>query len=435
MSRKLELLITIIGDVAILTSIFVISWKASYINVPASSWNGVLANIVILLYWLFLFKSFDLYETRSSIQLMNELSKLFWVIVLGMITLIAGAYITNINFIKARGFLPSYVILSGILLVWRLLWRGIVGENVKALPSKVLIFKNGDPSEERHGFNVVKEIKFSEINPSTSKTIFKNNNIDGIVIESNGHAKEDILNLISQFAEGRYKIFISPKLYSYVYQHFLVNKVPESSFLQVIFHPLSNWDRFLKRVTDLIISTISLIIAAPLLLVTAALIKIDSRGAVLYRQKRIGLHGKKFELLKFRSMVADAEKHTGPVWAKKNDQRITRMGRIMRPFRIDELPQLLNVLSGEMSFIGPRPERPHFVSRFEHQIPFYRLRHNVHPGITGLAQVKYSYDRTIEDVRTKLQYDIEYINNISLRLDLKIFLKTIRTVLQKEGAH
>jgi lipopolysaccharide/colanic/teichoic acid biosynthesis glycosyltransferase len=134
-------------------------------------------------------------------------------------------------------------------------------------------------------------------------------------------------------------------------------------------------------------------------------------------------------------MISDAEKYTGPVWAVKNDKRITRIGKVLRPFRLDELPQLINVLKGDMSFVGPRPERPHFVENLKREIPLYRLRLNVHPGVTGLAQVRHTYDKSIDDVRRKLEHDLEYINNLSLNLDLKIFLKTILTVLKKEGAH
>jgi len=134
-------------------------------------------------------------------------------------------------------------------------------------------------------------------------------------------------------------------------------------------------------------------------------------------------------------MISDAEKHTGPVWAAQNDKRITRVGRILRPLRLDEWPQLFNVVKGDMSFVGPRPERSHFVERLKKEIPLYNLRLNVHPGVTGLAQVRHNYDRSIEDVKKKLEYDLEYVNKISLRLDTKIFLKTILTVLHKQGAH
>lgn len=341
----------------------------------------------------------------------------------------------NINFIKAQGFVPSYCLLLSLIPLWRFIWWGIEGEYFKNRPQKVLIFKNGDTITNYSNFTVLKEIKFNKITPQLAEQIFKENRIDGILIESNGKKPDEVLKLISQFAEIKHKIFITPKLYPLIYQHFLVNKVPDSALLQVIFHPLSGWDRFLKRFTDIFLSTIVLLVLSPIMLFIALLIKIDSDGPVFYKQKRIGLRGKQFLLYKFRSMIADAEKYTGPVWAKKNDWRITRMGKIMRPFRLDELPQLFNVLVGDMSFVGPRPERPHFVSQFIDTIPFYRLRHTVLPGITGLAQVKYSYDQTIEDVKKKLVYDLEYINNISLKLDLKIFLKTILTVIKKEGAH
>jgi exopolysaccharide biosynthesis polyprenyl glycosylphosphotransferase len=220
-----------------------------------------------------------------------------------------------------------------------------------------------------------------------------------------------------------------------IYQYSLVEKIEGSSFLKVIFHPLSSWDRFLKRVIDIVISVVSLTVLSPILLLLGILIKLDTPGPVFYKQARVGLRGKKFTLIKFRSMISDAEKQSGPVWAKKNDKRTTRVGRIVRPYRLDELPQLFNVLKGEMSFVGPRPERPAFVKHLGEAIPFYGLRLIVYPGITGWAQVKHNYDRSLDDVKKKLAFDLEYINNMSLRLDLKIFLKTVLTVMKKEGAH
>ncbi len=435
MPRRLEVLITICGDAFLLLLISFISWKASLINNPITNLKALFAAFCLLLYWLFLFQSFDLYQPRFSFQLMNGMARLFKVLVLGLLILISGAYIMNINFIKAQGFIPSYSLMLSLILLWRFVWWGIEGEYFKNRFEKILIFKNGEAVSDYPGFTILKEINFSKIDPQFTEQVFKENRIDGILIESDGKRPDEVLNLISQFAEMNHKIFITPKLYPLIYQHFLVSKVPDSTLLQVIFHPLSGWDRFLKRVTDIFLSAVSLLVLSPIMLLIALLIKIDSNGPIFYKQKRIGLRGKQFLLYKFRSMIADAEKYTGPVWAKKNDWRITRMGKIMRPFRLDELPQLFNVLAGDMSFVGPRPERPHFVAQFIEKIPLYRLRHTVLPGITGLAQVKYSYDQTIEDVKKKLIYDLEYINNISLRLDLKIFLKTILTVIKKEGAH
>jgi len=435
MSRKTEVLLTLAGDILLLSTAHFISWRVSAINASAIGWHSLIANFLLLWFWLFLFQTFNLYESRLHIEIMNELSKLFKALCLGIIILIAIAFIVNIDFIKARGFIPSYVIMLTSLLVWRFFWRGLVGEYIKPRRGKVLIFQNGDGLDKYDGFDVIRRLEIHSINPSISEEILEKNNIDGIVIESNGNRQEDILNIISQFAETRYEIFISPKLYPLVYNYFLIQKVSDSQFLKIIFYPLSQWDQFLKRVMDIFLSSIALFILSPILIIISLFIKIDTPGPILYNQKRVGFRGKKFSLYKFRSMISDAERHTGPVWATKNDRRITRVGRILRPFRLDELPQLFNVLKGDMSFVGPRPERPHFVARLQNEIPLYSLRLNVHPGVTGLAQVKHTYDETIDDVKRKLGYDLEYINNISLRFDLKIFLKTILTVLKKEGAH
>jgi len=169
------------------------------------------------------------------------------------------------------------------------------------------------------------------------------------------------------------------------------------------------------------------------MLITALAIMLESRGPVIYRQKRVGLHDQEFYVHKFRSMRVDAEKD-GAVWAKKNDDRVTRVGRCIRKVRIDELPQLWDVFKGDMSLIGPRPERPEFVSRLKETIPFYGLRHSVKPGVTGWAQVCYPYGASEEDARRKLEYDLYYIKNMSLLLDFKIILKTIGVVLFPSGA-
>ena len=190
---------------------------------------------------------------------------------------------------------------------------------------------------------------------------------------------------------------------------------------------------FLKRLADITLSSVLLILALPLMLVTAILIKLDSRGPVFFRQDRMGLGGKEFGVLKFRSMRQDAES-SGPTWAKKYDARITRIGMVIRVLRIDELPQLINVLRGAMSFVGPRPERRHFVDELKDKIPYYGLRMTVRPGITGWAQVEYGYGATEEDAAEKLKYDLFYIKNNNLLLDLWIVLKTVKVVLLGSGA-
>ena len=189
-----------------------------------------------------------------------------------------------------------------------------------------------------------------------------------------------------------------------------------------------------KRVFDIVCAVLLLVATAPLMLLTTLLIKLDSPGPVLYRQERTGLNGVGFPVVKFRSMCSDAEKDGQPRWAAAGDVRVTRVGKWMRLTRIDELPQLFSVLTGNMSLVGPRPERPFFVDQLTREIPFYAVRHSVKPGITGWAQVRYTYGATIEDSQEKLQYDLYYVKNHTLLLDLKILVETVRVVLTGHGA-
>ncbi len=186
---------------------------------------------------------------------------------------------------------------------------------------------------------------------------------------------------------------------------------------------------FVHRLVALIGAALSL----PIVLLTAVLIKLDSRGPIFYRQERVGTNGKPFVLLKFRSMRVDAEQD-GPVWASKHDDRTTRIGRIIRKIRVDEIPQFWNILRGEMNFVGPRPERPHFVAQLAEEIPYYEQRHLIPPGLTGWAQIKYPYGASIEDARQKLQYDLFYVKNQSLMLDAIVLFETVKIILFGRGA-
>jgi sugar transferase (PEP-CTERM system associated) len=190
----------------------------------------------------------------------------------------------------------------------------------------------------------------------------------------------------------------------------------------------------IKRAFDVALSLLGLILSAPLTALAAISIKLDSPGPVLFRQERVGKDGKVFILNKFRSMRTNAEAMTGPVWASADDPRVTRVGRILRKTRLDEIPQMFNVLMGHMSFIGPRPERPVFVNQLKEQIPFYGVRLAAKPGITGWAQVKYRYGSTVADAMEKLQYDLYYIKNMSVFLDLLVLLSSIQVVLFGRGA-
>jgi len=197
---------------------------------------------------------------------------------------------------------------------------------------------------------------------------------------------------------------------------------------------ISRWTRFWKRAIDLVLATVGFILSAPLTLLTALAVYLESEGPVLYCQERVGEHGRIFTVFKFRSMRADAESDGTPVWARENDDRVTRVGRFIRKTRLDELPQLWNVLRGDMSFVGPRPERPFFVEQLDKEIPFYQQRHAVKPGVTGWAQIKYEYGSSIEDAMEKLRYDLYYIKHLSIALDLSIVFDTVKVVMFGKGA-
>jgi sugar transferase (PEP-CTERM system associated) len=189
-----------------------------------------------------------------------------------------------------------------------------------------------------------------------------------------------------------------------------------------------------KRIFDILCSLILILLAAPIMVITAIVIKLESQGPIFYRQERVGYNSKNFKVSKFRSMRTDAEKDGKPRWATAQDDRVTRVGHIIRRLRIDELPQLFNVLNGDMSLVGPRPERPFFVEQLTNEIPYYAVRHSIKPGVTGWAQVRYQYGSTIEDSQEKLQYDLYYVKNHSLFLDFVILFETVGVVLTGKGA-
>ena len=189
-----------------------------------------------------------------------------------------------------------------------------------------------------------------------------------------------------------------------------------------------------KRVFDIVMAIVGLVLSAPVMAVIAVVTKLTSPGPAMYHQERVGLNGQTFVVHKFRTMRLDAEAATGPVWSVADDPRVTRLGRWLRRTRLDELPQLWNILRGEMSFVGPRPERPEFVNQLTETIPFYGQRHVVKPGLTGWAQVRYTYGASVEDAIQKLQYDLYYIKNMSIALDVVIVIETIKTVILRRGA-
>ena len=266
--------------------------------------------------------------------------------------------------------------------------------------------------------------------------LIKKNNVQAIVIAHHSNSEKKINDILYWVAHLPVRVYLVPSLWECA-KNFKTSDQPmlvHSRELQELFMlNLLPWQATIKRIMDIAIAIFLLVTTSPLLLITAIAIRIDSKGSVFYKQQRIGLYSRPFTIYKFRSMQNDAEKD-GPQWAKKNDNRITRVGKILRRFRIDEIPQLLCVLKGDMSMVGPRPERSVFIEELRKTIPFYASRLKMKPGLTGWAQVRHHYDNNIEDVKIKLGYDIYYLSNASILLDIQILIRTIYVVITGKGA-
>ncbi|RMD99562.1 MAG: sugar transferase [Calditrichaeota bacterium] len=264
-------------------------------------------------------------------------------------------------------------------------------------------------------------------------SVIHQNKVEEILIALDNHHQEKLYDVISGTDGLPVRLKIVPDLYSIITGQARTNQIYGFPLIEILPQLMPAWEKRVKRLIDIVISVWVLCLGLPLWLLVALLIKLDSPGTILYKQERVGLNGKLFNIYKFRSMVQDAEKMTGPKWAEKDDPRITRVGKWIRKLRIDEIPQFWNVLKGEMSLVGPRPERPYFVKKLKKELPLYARRLRVRPGITGWAQIKGAYDTSIEDVKQKLQYDLFYLENMSLRMDLKILLNTIYVMLTGKG--
>lgn len=258
-------------------------------------------------------------------------------------------------------------------------------------------------------------------------------NAKEIIIALDKDNRDLLVDVISECDSKNVGLKIVPDLYEILSGQARTSQIYGVPLIDIMPQLMPEWEKRLKRLIDIFVSLFILIITSPVLFITALVIKLDSHGSVFFRQERCGIEGELFKMIKFRSMRHDAEKYSGPVWSSKNDPRITNIGKIIRKVRIDEIPQMINVLKGEMSLVGPRPERPYFVEMLSKEIPYYKRRLKVRPGITGWAQVKHKYDETIEDVKIKLRYDLFYIENMSLRMDFKILFRTIFVVLFAKG--
>ena len=331
------------------------------------------------------------------------------------------------------------IIFSGIVTINRTLFNKanasgfkkpllIVGVNTQSLELAKYIEEN-----PQLGYELKYIMDLAKEGVKTIDKVIKDDKINTVVISPETYQVPQIIDTFYRSLENR----VTFKNLSSFYEQ-ITNKVPLGAINQIWFlENLSEGSKKtyeeLKRFLDVVFAVILEVFIIPFVPLIALAIKISSPGPVFYRQKRVGRNGKNFEIIKFRTMRNDAEKETGAIWAQENDPRTTWIGKIMRKTRIDELPQLSNILRGEMSFVGPRAERPEFHDKLKIGVPFYEERYIIKPGLTGWAQINYRYGSSVADAAEKLQYDLYYIKNRSLILDLGVILKTINIAMKQEG--
>ncbi len=388
-------------------------------------------NPVDILYFVFrssLFGIFVLFVLTIDLRDMFTYGRLVLMVYWALMIFYVGGGRILIRLVQrrllARGFGLRNALIVGFNDRARSFLRQI--QRVPDMGYRVCGFLNGSSAEEYLGIKVLSGLDRIE-------AIVRDLGIREVILVPAPAERDQVPVIISRLANLRVRVKILPDLMETLYGHVRTAAIRGVPLIEVFPDILSPGERTLKRAVDVAVSLSVLVLGLPLLAALAIMIKFDSRGPILYAQKRVGRGGRIFTLLKFRSMVADAEANTGPVWAGKRDPRITRIGRWLRKLHLDELPQFLNVLKGNMSLVGPRPERPAFVDQFRSTIPLYERRLNVKPGITGWAQVKHKYDESLTDVMDKLRYDLFYLENMSLILDLKIILSTIGVVLSGRG--
>lgn len=464
MNKKLEKIVVIISDFITIN----LAWTVLFYLRVEAGWFQLMVMpefyvpmLIVYFYWLIIFTFVGMYQTWFASSRFDELSTLFKATFVGVFILFTVIFIDDyLHNVESSSRIIIFIY-WGLLLVivggGRLIIRGfqrkllvngigrrnaiIVGFNSKSKEVSDQISEHMALGLDNKAFVAVKAEnvgKFyngtevlgtvDEISDMVDKTLAKE-----VIIALEKEDHELLVNVISSLEGKSVGLKIVPDLYEILSGQARTSQIYGMPLIDIMPELMPEWEKKLKRIMDIVISFIILVISMPVMFISMIAIKLDSEGPVFFKQKRSGVDGKEFTIIKFRSMFKDAEKHTGPIWSSKGDVRVTRVGRIIRILRIDEIPQLWNVLKGEMSLVGPRPERPFFVEKLSKEIPYYKRRLKVRPGITGWAQVKHKYDETVEDVKIKLRYDLFYIENMSLRMDFKIIMRTIFVVLFGQG--
>jgi exopolysaccharide biosynthesis polyprenyl glycosylphosphotransferase len=464
MNKKSEKIIVLLSDFLTINLSFIIFFQLRV----ESGWFRLIVMpeffipmLIIYFYWLIIFTFIGMYRTWFAASRFDEISTLFKASFFGIFILFILIFIddylhgvASANRILIFIYWGLLIILvgSGRLIIRsiqrNLLIKGIgrrnaliIGFNEKAIEVSNQLNEHRALGLDAVGFISVKDENIGKKDNGMSvidsiknvEKIIDEKNIKEVIIALDKKNDDVLIEIIGKCEPKNVGLKIVPDLYEILSGQARTSQIYGIPLIDIMPQLMPEWEKKLKRVIDVLVSFLILTISFPITILSAIAIKIDSDGSIFFIQKRCGMGGEIFKMIKFRSMFVDAEKRTGPIWSSKDDPRITRVGKIIRKLRIDEIPQFINVLKGDMSVVGPRPERPFFVEKLSEEIPYYKRRLKVRPGITGWAQVKHKYDENIEDVKVKLRYDLFYIENMSLRMDFKIIFRTIFVVLFGKG--
>ena len=410
--------------------------------------------IIIQSIWILLFYFSNLYDSRATLSRFEEVLRIVPLIYFTLVIIITMDIfqfsIIEIEYKKifiyglifASSLLINRFIIHSIQKVLLMKNFGLKDIIILGVNRRGLDVYNSLQSHSHHGLNVIGFIKgyddpekFEGNLPlpilgheSKIHEIIDESNVKDLIIALDKPTSERVLKTIVNINGASISLKVVPDMYEVVMGMARTNQLVGVPLIDINLNIDTFYSKRLKRGFDILLSITGLILLIPIWLLLMVLIKIDSKGPIFYKQKRCGKNNKHFNIIKFRSMIIDAEDETGPIWSGLEDNRITRLGKFLRRLHLDETPQLINILKGEMAIVGPRPERPYFIKKLIREYPFYQRRLKIRPGITGWAQIKQPFDTTLKDVRQKLKFDFYYIENLSFRLDLKIIINTVWVV-------